>query len=149
MTLITKNKKAFFDYEIIEKYEAWIELFWYEVKSIRNWHINLKWWYISMLNWRPILKQVHVTPWQTIWNKAWIETDRDRKIFLHKKTIFKLIDKQKENWYAIIPLDIYLKWSLVKVTVWLCKWKKEYDKKHILKEKSIARDTMIELKKYV
>ena len=147
--IITKNKKAYFDYEIIDSWEAWLELKWHEVKSVRLGQINLKWSYIIQVNWRLYVKNMHISAWKTLVNKDRVEVERERKIFLHKKTILHFAARQKEVWYAIIPLDVYLNWSLVKVTVWLCKWKKEYDKKHILKEKSIARDTMIELKKYV
>lgn len=146
--LITKNKKAFFDYEVLEKFEAWIILYWHEVKSVRNGYINLKWSYISTLNEELYLKQAHITPWKTIWNKAAIETDRDRKVLLHKKTISYLREKSKQPGISIIPLEVYLKWSLIKVSVGLCKGKKDYDKKQILKEKSIQKDAMIAIKKY-
>lgn len=147
--LITKNKKAYFDYEILDSYEAWIELFWHEVKSIRAWHINLKWSYISFIGWQNLVKGIHITPWKTLvnrWNLPW---DRDRKIFLHKKTIALLTWKQKEGWFAIIPLELYFKWSLIKLKVWLCKWRKEYDKKQVLKERSLDKEAKMMMKKFI
>ena len=143
---ITKNKKAYFDYEILETWEAWIELFWYEVKSIRAWQVNLKWSYISLLSNIPYIKQSHITPWKTLVNRESIAWNRDRKIFLHKKTINYLSWKYKEWWYAIIPLELYFSWSLIKVKVWLCKWRKEYNKKQLLKERTIDKEAKMMMK---
>lgn len=146
--LITKNKKAYFDYEVLETYEAWIELFWHEVKSIRNWHVNLKWAYISFLSGFWMLKWMHVTPWKALVNRQNLAWDRDRKIFLHKKTILSLTWKQKEWGFAIIPLELYFSWSLIKLKVWLCKWRKEYDKKQVLKERTLDKEAKMMLKNF-
>lgn len=145
--LITKNKKAFFDYEVLETFEAWIVLKWYEVKSIRLWHINLKWSYISFVWWHCLAKQIHISPLNTLANKSSFVPTADRKILLHKKTIFYLTEKQKLAWLTIIPLEVYLKWSLIKIKVWLCKWKKDFDKKQILKEKTLDKEAKMFLKK--
>lgn len=145
--IITKNKKAYFDYEILTTYEAWIKLFWWEVKSVKAWLINLKWSYISFLWWNNLLKQVHISPWKNIWKKSLIETKRDIDIFLHKKDIEYLTWKQKESGFAIIPLEIYLKWSLIKVKVWLCRGRKDYDKKQVLKERTLDKEAKSYLKK--
>jgi len=147
--LITKNKKAYFDYEILNSWEAGIELFWHEVKSLRNWQVNLKWSYISLLSWTPYIKWMYITPWKTLANRWTLSWNRDRKIFLHKKTINFLAWKQKEWWFAIIPLELYFKWSLIKVKVWLCKWRKKYDKKQILKERSLDKEAKIMMKKII
>jgi SsrA-binding protein len=147
--LITKNKKAYFDYEILDTWEAWIKLSWYETKSIRNGHVNLKWAYIVVVNNELYVKSMHVSVWKAIQNKTSIETDRERKIFLRRKNIDYLIWKSKESWYSIIPLELYFVWSLIKLRVWLAKWKKAYQKKQLLKEKSMDRDAKIAMKKYI
>ena len=147
--LITKNKKAFFDYEIIDSWEAWIELKWYEVKSIRAWQVNLKWSYISCISWSLQVKSMHITAWKALANKESIDTSRDRKIFLHKKTINFLCAKLKESWFSIVPLELYFKGSLIKMKVWLVKWKKKYQKKQILKEKAMDKQAKIMMKKIV
>lgn len=146
--LITKNKKAFFDYEILESYEAGIDLLWHEVKSIRNGHVNLKWSYISLLSWRPYLKWMHVTPWKTLLLPKNDIAQRDRSLFLHKKTISFLHDKQKEWGFAIIPLELYFSGSLIKVRVGLCKWRKQYDKKQLLKERTLDKESKRMLKNF-
>lgn len=148
-SLITKNKKAYFDYEILDTWEAGIELFWHEVKSIRSWYVNLKWSYISLLSWSPYIKWMHITPWKTLVNRQTLPWDRDRKIFLHKKTILQLLSKQKEWGFAIIPLELYFKWSLIKLRVWLCRWRKEYDKKQVLKERSLDKEAKMMMKKFI
>lgn len=137
---IVKNKKAFFDYEVLQSWEAGIELKWHEVKSIRAWQVNLKWSYISGISWNLYIKWMHISPWKALPNTSHIVSDRERKIFLHKKTIHYLQAKSKESGHAMLPLEIYLQWSLIKVKVALAKWKKQYQKKETLKRKTIDKD---------
>lgn len=147
--LITKNKKAYFDYEIIDTWEAWIELRWYETKSIRGWHVNLRWAYIVTINNELYVKWMHVSVWKALPNKESIETQRERKIFLHKKIITFLKWKSKEPGNSIIPLELYFVWSLIKLKVALAKWKKQYQKKQILKEKTMDKEAKIAMKKFI
>lgn len=146
---ITKNKKAYFDFEILDTWEAWIELKWYETKSIRNWCVNLKWAFIVVVNNELYIKSMHITAWKALPNRETIDTFRDRKIFLHKKIISYLAWKIKESWYSIIPLELYFVWSLIKLRVWLAKWKKAYQKKQILKERSMDKEAKIAMKKFI
>lgn len=147
--LIVKNKKAYFDYEIIDSWEAGIELKWYETKSIRNWHVNLKWAYIVWIWNELFIKGMHVTVWKALPKNNSIESDRIRKIFLHKKTINFLLWKIKEKWFSIIPLELYFKGSLIKLKVWLVKGKKAYQKKQILKERAMDKQAKIMMKKFL
>lgn len=147
--LITKNKKAYFDYEIIDSWEAWIELKWFETKSVRQKHVNLKWSYISCNSNQLYVKQMHISAWKTLSNRSLVETKIDRKIFLHKKTITYLCQKLKEPGFSVIPLELYFKWNLIKVKVWLVKWKKSYQKKQILKERSMDKEAKVMLKKLI
>ncbi len=146
---ITKNKKAFFDYEIIQTYEAGLKLFWHEVKSIRSGYVNLKWSYISFVGWHALAKGIHITPWKALPNSQSIDGKRDINLFLHKKDIAYLVDRQKVGWFAIIPLELYFKWSLIKLKVALAKWRKEYDKKQVLKERSLDKEAKMYLKKFI
>lgn len=147
--LISKNKKAYFDYEILDSYEAWIELMWHEVKSIRAWNINLKWAYVSFVTWEAVIKWMHIWVFENSSNKSLISPLRDRKIFLHKKTINLLTEKAKEPWKTVIPLEIYTSWNLIKVKIWLCLWRKEYNKKQLLKERTVDMEAKKALKKYI
>lgn len=147
--LIIKNKKAYFDYEIIQTYESWIELRWYEVKSLRLGHVNLKWSFIVSINNELFVKWMHISPWKALANNSSIDSSRQRKIFLHKKDIIFLISKSKEPGFSLIPLELYFVWSLIKLRIWLAKWKKQYQKKQILKEKTMDREAKIHLKKFL
>jgi SsrA-binding protein len=100
---ITKNKKAYFDYEILDNWEAWIELRWHETKSIRLWHVHLKWAYVVVINNELYVKWMHITALKSLPNKSEIEIERERKIFLKRKTINYLIWKQKE-WLLFFQL---------------------------------------------
>jgi len=147
MSEIVKNKKAYFDYEILESQEAGIELLGHEMKSVRAKHVNLKWSYISAQNWELWLKQMHIWVWKSLSNRDSVEVERPRKIFLPKKKIIYYGSKLKEGGYTLLALELYLKWSLVKVRVWLAKWKKSYQKKQTLKERTIDREASKMLKR--
>ena len=147
--LITKNKKAFFDYEIVDSWEAWIELKWYEAKSIRAWQVNLKWSYVSCSSWTLYAKWIHITAWRALANRDSIETTHDIKVFLHKKTITFLCQKLKESGYSVLPLELYFKGSLIKMKVWLAKWKKKHQKKQILKERAMDKQAKLMMKKFI
>lgn len=147
--LITKNKKAFFDYEILKSYEWGIELKWYETKSIRHWNVNLKWSFL-VINWSWIyIKNMHISAWKALPNRWTIDTFRERKVFLHKKDIEYLSWKIKEKWNSLVPLSMYFKWSLIKIQVWLVKWKKQFEKKQVLKERSMKKEASIAASKYL
>lgn len=147
MSEIVKNKKAYFDYEILESQEAGIELLGHEIKSIRAKHVNLKWSYISVQNGELWLKQMHIGVWKALSNRDVVEVERPRKIFLPKKKIIYYGSKIKEWWYTLLALEMYLKWSLIKVRVWLAKWKKSYQKKQTLKERTLDREASKMLKR--
>ncbi len=146
---ITKNKKAFFDYEIIKSYEWWIDLLGHETKSIRHSSVNLKWSFL-VVNWSWLyIKNMHITAWKALPNRWAIDTFRERKVFLHKKDIEYLSWKTKEKWNSIVPLSLYFKWSLIKIQVWLVKWKKQFEKKQVLKDRSMKKEASIAASKYL
>lgn len=147
--LITKNKKAYFDYEIIDSWEAGLELKWYETKSVRSWLANLKWAFLIVLNSEIYIKNMHISAWKALPNKQSIETFRDRKVFLKRKTIDYLSVKSREAWYSIVPLELYFKWSLIKLKVWLVKGRKDYQKKQVLKERSMDKEAKIAASKFI
>ena len=144
---IVKHKKAYFNYEILDSWEAWVLLSGHEVKSIRAWQVNLKWTYVVSVWSELFIKWMHITPWKSLSNRTAIESDRERKILLQRKTITYLSSKMKEKWLSVVPLELYFKWSLIKLRVWLARWKKQYQKKQILRERSIDKEAKIMLKK--
>lgn len=146
--LIVKNKKAFFDYDIIETWEWGIDLKWYEVKSIRYWNVNLKWSYLTIVNLELFIKWLHISNLKSVSNIGLSKNDSLKKVFLHKKTILFLDWKIKIPGYSIVPLQLYFSWSLIKIKVALAKWRKAYWKKQILKERTMDKEAKIAMKKY-
>lgn len=126
--IIAPNKKAFHDYFVIEKYEAGIELFGTEIKSLRNGQVNLKDSFCKVYNGELYALGMHISPYEkgNIFNKNPL---REKKLLMHKKEIIKLNSLAEKDGYSLIPLSLYFKGSRVKVEVGVCKGKKLYDKR--------------------
>ena len=126
--IIAPNKKAFHDYFVIEKYEAGIELFGTEIKSLRNGQVNLKDSFCKVYNGELYALGMHISPYEkgNIFNK---DPLREKKLLMHKKEIIKLNSLAEKDGYSLIPLSLYFKGSRVKVEVGVCKGKKLYDKR--------------------
>ena len=141
------NRKARFNYFIIEEIECGIELFGSEVKSIRNGNCNIKDSYGVIRNNEVYLINMFIKNYKeaSIFNK---EETRKRKLLLHKKEIIKLKDKIEKEGYTLVPLKVYFNRNKVKVLLGLCKGKKTYDKREVLKEKEIKRKIEREIKSY-
>jgi SsrA-binding protein len=136
--ILADNRKARFDYEIIEVLEAGIELFGEEVKSIRNGSVNLKWTYVLLTSWRPSLVGMHVSEFK--WWMRKIDPKRERTLLLNKRQIDSLQWKIKATSATIVPLEVYTKWNLIKVSIALVKWRKRWEKKQVLKERDLERE---------
>ncbi|HIU49315.1 MAG TPA: SsrA-binding protein SmpB [Candidatus Avimonoglobus intestinipullorum] len=136
---LAQNKKARHDYFIIETYETGIELAGTEVKSIRQGKVNLSDAYASIKDGEVFIKGMNISPYEqgNIFNR---DPLRDRKLLLHKREIRKLIGQIQQQGYALIPLSLYLKGSLVKVSLAVAKGKKLYDKRSDLAERASRRD---------
>ena len=136
--IISQNKKARHDYFIIETIEAGIELFGTEVKSVRQGKVNLTDAYASVSNGEVYIKHMNISPYEqgNIFNR---DPLRDRRLLLHKKQILKLIGETKQTGFSLIPLSVYLKGSLVKVSLALCKGIKLYDKREDIAKRDSAR----------
>ncbi len=135
---LAENKKARFDYEIVETFEAWIILTWSEVKSLRNGGWNLRWSHISLASKRPVAFGIQITPYENALIQ-WI-TRKEFPLLLKKSTIVALERKTKEHWSTLIPLRLYTKGSLIKVEVALVRGKTKFDKRKTLKDRDKARE---------
>lgn len=126
--VLAKNQKAFHEYFVEECFEAGIELFGTEVKSIRQGTLNLKDAWCNVKDGELWLRQMHISPYEkgNIFNK---DPMRPRRLLMHKREIMRFYSKVKQDGYAIIPLSVYLKNARVKVEIALCKGKKLYDKR--------------------
>ena len=138
MEVIKKNKKAFHDYFVSEKIEAGLVLMGTEVKSIRLGKVNFKDSYVVFKHNEMYLISLDIQPYEQggYTNHS---PDRQRKLLLHKKQILKLSASIEQKGNTIIPLMIYLKNSLVKVELGVCKGKKSYDKRNVIAEKDAKR----------
>ena len=136
---IAQNKKAYHDYFVEETYEAGIELFGTEVKSLRQGKVNLKDAWCAIHDGELFVRGMHVSPYEqgNIFNR---DPMRERKLLMHKKEIMKLYGTVKQEGLALIPLSLYFKGSRVKVQVGLCRGKKLYDKRESAAERDAKRD---------
>ena len=137
--LVAQNKKAYHDYFVEDEYEAGVELFGTEVKSIRAGAIGLKDSYCEIRGGELFATGVHISPYEkgNIFNR---EPLRDKRLLMHRREIAKLFGLVGKEGYTLVPLKVYFKGSRVKMTVGLCKGKKLYDKRDALAKKEAARD---------
>lgn len=133
------NRKARFDYEIFDTYEAGIVLTGTEIKSIRNGNANIKDCYAIIKDDEAYILNMYIKEYTegNIFNH---EETRTRKLLLHKKEIFKLRDAIAKEGYTLIPLKVYFKGNHVKVEIAIARGKKTYDKREAMKERDIKRD---------
>ena len=141
------NRRAHYDYFILEEIEAGIVLTGTEIKSIRLGKVNLKDSYAIIRNEEIYLLNTHISSYEkgNIFNH---EEDRTRKLLLHKSQIKKLQNKITLEGYTLIPLKIYFVNGKAKVLVGLCKGKKNYDKRQTIKERDIKREIAKGYKSY-
>lgn len=137
--IIAQNKKARHEYFIIETYETGIELFGTEVKSVRQGKVSLADAYASINGGEVFVKGMNISPYEqgNIFNK---DPLREKKLLLHKNEIRKLTGTLKQQGLSLIPLSVYFKGSLVKMSLGLCKGKKLYDKRNDLHERDTKRN---------
>ena len=137
--IAAQNRKAYHDYFVEDKYEAGIELFGTEVKSIRAGALNLKDAYCIAKNGEIYLHGMHISPYEhgNIFNR---DPVRPRRLLMHKREIMRLYGRIKQDGLALIPLSVYLKDSRVKLELGLCRGKKLHDKRDAAAEKAARRD---------
>ena len=136
--IVAKNNKAYHEYFVEEKYEAGIELFGTEVKSIRKGTMHLKEAWCQVKDGELWIKQMHVSPYEqgNIFNQ---DPLRERKLLLHTGEIRRLHASVMQQGYALIPLDLHWSGSNVKLNLGLCKGKKLYDKRDTAAQRDAAR----------
>ena len=137
--IIAQNKKAYHDYFVEEKYEAGIELFGTEVKSIRAGKVNVKESYCDIKDGEIFVVGMHISPYEqgNIHNK---DPLRPKKLLLHKREILKLFGLVAQKGYTLVPLQVYLSNSRVKIEIGLCRGKKLYDKRDDMARNDAKRD---------
>ena len=143
--VVAQNKKAYHEYHILEKFEAGVELFGTEVKSIRAGTLNLKDSFCTIKDGELFARGMHVSPYEkgNIFNR---DPMRPKRLLMHKREIMKLYGRIKQEGLALIPLSVYFKNSRVKLEIGLAKGKKLHDKRDAAAEKSSTREMERHLK---
>lgn len=143
-TMKITNKRAFYDYELLERFEAGINLYGAEVKAIRLGHADLSGSHVRIMGSEAYLINAKIFPYEYSRPEGYDEK-RTRKLLLHKKEIIALKSKTEGQNLSLVPVLLYTKNNLVKVEIALGKGKKEYDKKEAKKRKDLKRQTEEEL----
>lgn len=136
----SKNKKAYFDYEVLEEFEAGIILEGWEVKSIKNSMADITPAYVVLKNGEAYLVNMHVSRWKTQSRTQPISESRDRKLLLSKREIEKLQQLRKNSGTSIVVLDLHSNKGMVKVKIGAARGRKKYDKRRKIKEKEMKKE---------
>lgn len=134
-----KNKKAYFDYEILKEYEAGLELFGTEIKSIRKGSADLRDSFVTIKDNEAYILNMYIAKYDE-GNRFNHDERRTRKLLLHKSEIKKLKEARQEDGISIIPLKVYIKKNHAKVLIGLAKGKKLYDKRESIKKRDLERE---------
>lgn len=142
-----KNRKAYYDYEIEDTYEAGIVLKGTEIKSIREGKANLKDSYAIVKNGEVFLLNMHISHYDNgnIFNH---DETRTRKLLLNKKEIYKMRDSIEREGYTLVPIKVYFKNNRAKIQIGIARGKKSYDKREAIKKKDMNREIQKQLKSY-
>ena len=145
--IAAQNRKAFHDYFVEDRYEAGVELFGTEVKSIRAGTLNLKDSYCTVKDGELFVHGMHISPYEkgNIFNK---DPVRSRRLLMHKREIRKLHALIQQEGYTLVPLSVYFKDARVKLEIGLCKGKKNYDKREATAKRDAKRDIDRAMKTY-
>lgn len=136
---VSQNKKAYHDYFVLETYEAGIELFGTEVKSVRAGKLNLKDSWCNIVGGEMLANGVHISPYE-MGNRFNRDPLRPKRLLMHKKEIMRLMGEVKQQGCAIIPLSVYFNdKGKAKMQIGLCKGKKNYDKREAEAKESARR----------
>ncbi len=137
--IIAQNKKAYHDYFVEDTYEAGVELFGTEVKSIRNGSVNLKDSFCTVRKGELFALGVRISPYEkgNIFNR---DPLREKRLLMHKREIIRLSSFSARDGYSLVPLSLYFRGSRVKLEIGLCKGKKLYDKREADAERSAKRE---------
>jgi len=137
---IVENRKAFHDYFIEERFEAGLALEGWEVKAIRGGRANLKEAYVVVKNGGIVLLGAHISPLSTASTHIKPDPTRTRKLLMHREEIVRLVGKVERAGYTLAPLDLHYKNGRIKIEIGLAKGKKQFDKRHAIREREWNRD---------
>jgi len=147
MRVLAENKKAYYNYEILEKFEAGISLLGQEVKSLKTFGVNLAGSYVVLKNTEAFWIGANIPPYQPRNIGANYNLQRDRKLLLKKSEIKYLIGKSRQKGLTLIPLRLYTKNGKIKLEFGIAKGKKKFDKREKIRKREIEREIQRALKR--
>ena len=147
MSDFASNKRAYFDYEILETYEAGISLLGFEVKAVKNGRIALVGSYVVMRGNEAWLLNADIPPYQAKNTPASYDPARSRRLLLKKAEIKELVGKAAQSGLTIVPLKVYSKRGFVKILIGLARHKKKTDKREVIKKREAKREIARTLKR--
>lgn len=153
MAVLATNKRAYFDYEVLERYEAGLKLLGHETKAVKNSQVSLKGSYVTLKREdknrlpQPYLINAHISLYKQAGDITDYAPDRSRKLLVTKKEIKYLMGKKQEKGLTLVPLRLYTKHGLVKLEFALAKGKRKADKREDIKRKDLERKERELLKK--
>ena len=146
MKPLAENKSAFFDYDILETYEAGLVLSGAEVKAVKQGSANLKGSFVTFHNGEARLTNAHISPYRFAAALDSYNPTQSRQLLLHKKEVRYLQTKTQEKGLTVVPLKLYTKGHLVKVAIGVARGRHQFDKREVLKQRDLDRDARQALK---
>jgi|SRR3989338_7746290 len=146
MPVLARHPRAIFDYDILEKIEAGIELTGAEVKAARAGHVSLKGAYAAIRSGQAYLLGAHISPYAPAGTRLGYDPTRTRTFLLKKNELRRLAGKVESGGLTLIPLSVYTKAGLIKVELGLARGKKKYEKRAAIKKREVLRETRAALK---
>jgi len=137
---LSENKRAYFDYDILDKYEAGIELFGFEVKSVKNHRINLSGSYVVIKNNQAWLINADISPYQPKNTPEDYNSKRTRRLLLKRSEINTLTGKTREKGLTLVPLKAYIKNRKIKIEIGLGRIRKKTDKRELIKKREVKKE---------
>jgi SsrA-binding protein len=145
---LIQNKKAYFNYEILEKYEAGIELLGFEVKSLKKGQGSLEGSYVVVRGGEAFVVNMQIPPYQPANTPKDYDPLRNRRLLFTKKEIEKLSEEENQKGLTIVPISVYNKGRKLKIEVAVVRGKKKYDKRESIKKRDVERDIRSSLKNF-
>jgi len=146
MSILIQNKKVYFDYEVLEKFEAGVELFGFEVKSLKTKHGSITGARVLVRGNEAFIVNMDIPAFQSHNTPSAYEPDRARRLLLNKKELSYLAGKSQQRGLTIVPISVYTKGRLIKMEIGLVKGKKKFDKRETIKKRETERKIEREMK---
>lgn len=146
MPTLAVNKKARFDYEILETLEGGLRLAGAEVKSVKAGHVQLKGAFLHIQRNELWLKGAYIAPYKPAGNQEDYDPYRDRKVLVHRRELSRLIGKRQTDGLTLVPLSVYIKGRLIKLEFAVARGKKKFEKRETIKKRDVQRDIREKLK---